>query len=549
MKPIVRHSMSVVVFLLLLIQCYLPAQAQIGESFRISGEMSNGADDVSRNYIISPDGRFVVYMVNADLYSVPINGGTPTQLNRISSSLNNRVFSFKVSNNSQRVVYNGISGSSGGNEIFSVPIVGGTTVALSADIGQNSAVVSDVFQLSADSQTVVYVAAQDATVDLTLDAFSVPINGGSSVKLNVELFGDSSVGTEIQISPDSQRVIYFADENFVGTQELFSVSIAGGNSVKLNPDLARGRFIVIPQISADSQRVIYNSDQDSANIFELYSVPINGGTAIRLNSDLVSGGNVGFFSITPDSQTVVYQADQDINDVSELFRVPIAGGMPIKINPNLVSGRSIPLSDGFQVSGDGQHVIYRADQDTENIIELFSVPLSGGTPTKLNALFFGGGDGVTSFQISPDSNRVVFTGFIFGTIPLLSSALITGGSRVSLTNGLSLGENSLSFEISSDSQRVIYVNDLDVDNVNELYSTPISGGAVTQLNSPLPFSSDVDDFSISPTGEFVVYRADQNIFDQLELFAHRLREADAPNINELCFPIVASNGNVAVICL
>ena len=48
--------------------------------------------------------------------------------------------------------------------------------------------------------------------------------------------------------------------------------------------------------------------------------------ATKLNAPLVSGGNVeDDFQINPDSVWVVYRADQDTDEVKELYSVPIGG--------------------------------------------------------------------------------------------------------------------------------------------------------------------------------------------------------------------------------
>jgi hypothetical protein len=53
-------------------------------------------------------------------------------------------------------------------------------------------------------------------------------------------------------------------------------------------------------------------------------VPIGGGPVTRLNGPLTAGGNVGSFVISPDAARVVYSADQQTDGVVELFSVPIA---------------------------------------------------------------------------------------------------------------------------------------------------------------------------------------------------------------------------------
>jgi hypothetical protein len=53
---------------------------------------------------------------------------------------------------------------------------------------------------------------------------------------------------------------------------------------------------------------------------ELYSVPLSGGSPLKFNNPLVSGGDVfNDYSISRDSRRVVYRADQDTNGVTELY--------------------------------------------------------------------------------------------------------------------------------------------------------------------------------------------------------------------------------------
>ena len=79
--------------------------------------------------------------------------------------------------------------------------------------------------------------------------------------------------------------------------------------------------------SPNSQHVIYLADQDTSGVQQLYSVPLGGGVVAKLNGTLVSGGQVeDVFLISPNSQRVVYVADQDTGGVNELYSVPLSGG-------------------------------------------------------------------------------------------------------------------------------------------------------------------------------------------------------------------------------
>jgi hypothetical protein len=173
------------------------------------------------------------------------------------------------------------------------------------------------------------------------------------------------------------------------------------------------------------------------------------------------------------------------------------GGIALKLNPDLVSGGEVY---DFVISANSQRVIYRADQDIDERIELYSVSTTGGLSAQLNLEL------------------------------------------------VALGNVSNDYKISSDSQYVVYRADQDVVNFIELYSVPILGGTVTKLNEPLSPGTDVNSFNISGNSDIVVYLADQDALNELEIFAHRLTAEAAPD-EAFCVPIRASNGNIALICL
>src|SRR5204863_193088 len=132
-------------------------------------------------------------------------------------------------------------------------------------------------------------------------------------------------------------------------------------ALKLNPPFGAGKSIHSfgvndskPfQISPDSGRVVYRANQDTSGVVELYSVALTGGATTKLNPPIVSGGGVTAFDlqITPDSTRVVFGTDQDIALVRELYSVPIAGGACTKLNPPFSPSHLLNLQD-FQISAD-----------------------------------------------------------------------------------------------------------------------------------------------------------------------------------------------------
>ncbi len=242
------------------------------------------------------------------------------------------------------------------------------------------------------------------------ELYSAPIGGGASpVKLNSPLSGGQDVGpvgaeiikfVPFQISPDSGRVVYFADLDVDDGFDLFSAPIDGSAApVELASLLFFGSAISHGEfrISPDSSRVVHHVPAG----LELYSVPIDGSASgVRLNAPLVAGGNVGAgqFRISPDSSRVVYNADQQVDERFELFSVPIdASASPVRLNAPLVAGGDVgSLSssiDAFEIGPGGSRVVYMADQDANDRLELYGVPIdASAAPTRLNGPLIPDGD-------------------------------------------------------------------------------------------------------------------------------------------------------------
>src|SRR4051812_32084680 len=83
-----------------------------------------------------------------------------------------------------------------------------------------------------------------------------------------------------------------------------------GSSTKLNGSFGDGADIEDYEISADSKWVVYRADQDTDGVQELYTRPVAGSDSARkLNPPLVKGGNVEAYAISPDGAWVAFLAD------------------------------------------------------------------------------------------------------------------------------------------------------------------------------------------------------------------------------------------------
>jgi hypothetical protein len=117
-------------------------------------------------------------------------------------------------------------------EIYSVPIGGGTVTNLSGAPVSGGSVLS-YFQVSPDSTRVAFVA--DKTTAALSELYSVPIGGGAATKLSGLLVSGGQVFANFQVSSDSARVMFIADKIADTVDELFLVQI-GGTALALDVD-------------------------------------------------------------------------------------------------------------------------------------------------------------------------------------------------------------------------------------------------------------------------------------------------------------------------
>jgi len=68
---------------------------------------------------------------------------------------------------------------------------------------------------------------------------------------------------------------------------------------------------------------VFMADKDVAGTVELYASSDDGSQIIKLSANLVSNGDVVDFKIAPDGMMVAYLADQRTDQVFELYVVPV----------------------------------------------------------------------------------------------------------------------------------------------------------------------------------------------------------------------------------
>jgi len=389
-------------------------------------------------YRISADGRWVVALADDEILSAPIDGSSPTLAINAGITPGTR---FEISPDSRRVVFLGTD-ASGALALYSVSIDAGRNGPRLARWSSRGPVrltplpiPSTLWSLriSANSRRVVY-----QLFDARRELYSVPIDGSAKpVKFHSSLIGGVATG-RFDLSPDARRIVYVADHEQAQRYELYSAPIDGSASpVKLNGPLVAGGDVLFYnpafEISADGSRVVYRADQEIDGIDELYGVPIDGSSApIKLSAPLVAGERLNDFHLCPDGSRVVYLTDADCYRTMTLRSAPIDGSSPaVQVNDPHGGHCSDDGGDEtafeYRISPDSGRVVYLTYRGF--CLDLFSTPIDGDTsdielsqPPSDNLIVD------IPFSISPDGSQVVFVAWPNGTYVLRLYRVPTDGS-------------------------------------------------------------------------------------------------------------------------
>jgi hypothetical protein len=195
------------------------------------------------------------------------------------------------------------------------------------------------------------------------------------------------------------------------------------------------------------------------------------------------GGDIYSYELNADGRYVFYIADQDQDDVFELYSTRTNGIRP----PLKIAGTRVTGGDIFSALVTTQdRVVFAGDLDTDGVSELYSAPAEGGGFVKLNGPLVDRGQvrmTRDTVKVNAAGARVVYMAsqdIAFTTE--LYSVPIAGGAAVKLNPAFLSGQDIASFEIASGAARVVYRANQDLQTAIELYSVPLLGGASVRLS-------------------------------------------------------------------
>lgn len=523
------HSWLALVFLAALLA--VPAGAVNPRTHQISPTGLAGSDvawsppaDFPR---FSPDGEWVVWVQDAtvdeawDLWAARRwAGGAAVRLSAAHAA-GAGVEAFALTPDSRRVVYLAGTFATGELRLWSAPIDGSAApVALHAAPPAGGGVVQ--FALTPDGARAVFLGDIEDAGEVAL--WSVPVAGpaGELDRLSPApgLAGQDVVA--FAIAPNSQRVAFAGTLTTDFVNEVWSAPVAGpAPSSPISPvaaDPATGAVVSaeLPlAVSNDSARVLFAGDFETPGTVQLYSNTHTGSqfSADVLNGAVTSGGNVVAYALGPGTNRAVFRGDLLVDERVEIWSAPAdAGANAVRLSTSTPNGFSDVTH--FRIGPDPQPaVVFRQDILVDDAYDLFAVPVSGGSPTRLNSTGVSTRVLETDFEVSPDGARVVFRGNFStaGKVELYSAATDGGqGSAVKICPTPPSNGDIEAFEIAADSARVVFAGDALTDARRELFSVPIAGPPTqaVRLHPAAGAAENVSAFAAAPDGTRVAFLAD-----------------------------------------
>ena len=246
-----------------------------------------------------PDGRRLLFNQTGLLYTIPIEGGTPEQLNTGTAIRNNNdhVISFDGKMLGISSSRSGMPGD--GSTVYVMPLAGGEPKLVT------DSAPSYLHGWSPNGKEVTYTARRLGRAPV-FNIYKKPIDGGPEVRLTFNMTGLTD-GPEY--SPDGKWIYYNGNES--GTMQIWRMKPDGSGKEQLTFDEYNKWF---PHISPDGKWMVFLSfsptvdsgDHPSFKRVMLQLMPVSGG-APRVIAYLFGGqGTINTPSWSPDSKRIAF---------------------------------------------------------------------------------------------------------------------------------------------------------------------------------------------------------------------------------------------------
>lgn len=477
------------------------------------GATGTGGGGVGGGFV-PPDVPDVVFMADRNMlgtqevFAANLAGTVIVNLSGASSGVD----SFKWSPDRSRVAFTAFKDSSSRLDLYVVSAVGGAALRVSGGVNAVRE-----FAWAPNSGRIAFVEGES---DPARELYTALAAGGGYVRVA------SATSTWFSWAPDSSRLAFTRDGG-LGARLYTTLPTTSAGEVELTAPFSGTGGIVGYSWAPTSARLALTGRAADTDPLELWTSTPDGSDLDKVSGVLTAGGDVSQSSWAPDGSAICYLADQEEDEVRELYVSPPDTAVGnVRVSADLTGSQDVD-SRTIAWAPNSSRIAYVADQDTEGVLELYTTTPDGLTNVKVSGAMTPGGEVQTTslsvpFRWAPNSSMIVYradqdTDDVFelyqcppdapGLSSKRSDALVPGGD-VSV------------FNIAPLSDSVAYVADQAVDGEFQLYVANLGSLPLPRLVSGVLVSNgDVASFGWTASSLALVYTADQETDGTVELFA------------------------------
>jgi Tol biopolymer transport system component len=241
-----------------------------------------------------------------EIFTIPPNGGTPTQLTNTPTHESFPSYSPDGSTIAYVTEYN-----DGNHDISIIPASGGTPTQLT-----NNPTYETYPTYSPDGSTIAYAVHDGNDYDL----YTIPASGGTPTQLT----NDSTSEYSPSYSPDGSTIAYIG-QSCCSSSEIYTISADGGTPTQLTNNTRNENH---PTYSPDASRIAYVSSDGGDD--EIYAISADGGSPIKLTDNTTDESSPTY---SPDGSKLAYTTYMAYGgkNSNEIYAIPASGGTPIQL--------------------------------------------------------------------------------------------------------------------------------------------------------------------------------------------------------------------------
>lgn len=280
---------------------------------------------------------------------------------------------------------------------------------------------------------------------------------------------------------------------------------------RISQDLPIAATIVLPQYTTDGRWITYRADIEVDNRFELYVIDRDNDF---LNQKVNVGDAAGAIQLLRSfDNLVLYSVGAQMSNRLFASRLPLSS--PVELTP--VAGEVTDwLIFDAKVNASQSTVVFVARREVNGVeesIQLYSVPLTGGPITRINAPLDNGSQGISEVVFLNDDEVIYRTAFSSGSGKLYRAS-IDGSSAVQISLPSDADSDVREFRLSSSGEMVVYRGDLLSNEQFELFATHLPSSQIERISLGMSSEEDVIQFSLFGDSDRVVYEVGNSFVSQ-----------------------------------